>query len=198
MNEQSPLNGKITVIGIGEDGYDGLSTIARQILETASVIFGGKRHIAMLPGSNIAIQNSWITPFEANMPLIEDCIDQNPVILASGDPMLFGVGNTLVNYFGSKSITVIPHPSSISLAAARMGWALAECDVITLHGREPEILRSRLCPRGKLIALSADGSTPALVAVMLCEAGYDQSQMTICERLGSTQERITTQTAQTW
>jgi len=198
MNEQSPLNGKITVIGIGEDGYDGLSTIARQILETASVIFGGKRHIAMLPGSNIAIQNSWITPFEANMPLIEDCLDQNPVILASGDPMLFGVGNTLVNYFGSKSITVIPHPSSISLAAARMGWALAECDVITLHGREPEILRSRLCPRGKLIALSADGSTPALVAVMLCEAGYDQSQMTICERLGGTQERITTQTAQTW
>lgn len=198
MNEQSPLNGKITVIGIGEDGYDGLSTIARQILETASVIFGGKRHIAMLPGSNIAIQNSWITPFEANMPLIEDCLDQNPVILASGDPMFFGVGNTLVNYFGSKSITVIPHPSSISLAAARMGWALAECDVITLHGREPEILRSRLRPRGKLIALSADGSTPALVAVMLCEAGYDQSQMTICERLGGTQERITTQTAQTW
>jgi precorrin-6Y C5,15-methyltransferase (decarboxylating) len=97
MNEQSPLNGKITVIGIGEDGYDGLSTIARQILETASVIFGGKRHIAMLPGSNIATQNSWITPFEANMPLIEDCLDQNPVILASGDPMFFGVGNTLVN-----------------------------------------------------------------------------------------------------
>jgi len=198
MNEQSPLNGKITVIGIGEDGYDGLSTIARQILETASVIFGGKRHIAMLPGSNIATQNSWITPFEANMPLIEDCLDQNPVILASGDPMFFGVGNTLVNYFGSRSITVIPHPSSISLAAARMGWALAECDVITLHGREPEILRSHLRSRGRLIALSADGSTPALVAVMLCEAGYDQSQMTVCERLGGMQERITTQTAQTW
>ena len=198
MNEQSPLNGKITVIGIGEDGYDGLSTIARQILETASVIFGGKRHIAMLPGSNIATQNSWITPFEANMPLIEDCLDQNPVILASGDPMFFGVGNTLVNYFGSRSINVIPHPSSISLAAARMGWALAECDVITLHGRDPEILRSHLRPRGKLITLSADGSTPALVAVMLCEAGYDQSHMTICERLGGTEERITTQTAQTW
>lgn len=198
MNEQSPLNGKITVIGIGEDGYDGLSTIARQILETASVIFGGKRHIAMLPGSNIATQKSWITPFDANMPLIEDCLDQNPVILASGDPMFFGVGNTLVNYFGFKSITVIPHPSSISLAAARMGWALAECEVITLHGREPEILRSYLRPRGKLIALSADSSTPALVAVMLCEAGYDQSQMTVCERLGGTQERIATQTAQTW
>ncbi|WP_417812252.1 precorrin-6y C5,15-methyltransferase (decarboxylating) subunit CbiE [Thalassospira alkalitolerans] len=198
MNEQSPINGKITVIGIGEDGYDGLGNIAQQILESASIIFGGKRHIAMLPGSNIATQNSWITPFDANMPLIEECLDQNPVILASGDPMFFGIGNTLVNYFGAKSITVIPHPSSISLAAARLGWALADCDIITLHGRAPEILRSHLRPRGKLIALSSDASTPALVAVMLCEAGFDQSRMTICERLGGTQERITTQTAKTW
>ncbi len=198
MNEQSPLKGRITVIGIGEDGYDGLSPMARKIIENARIIFGGTRHIAMLPGSNTATQNKWITPFEANLPLIEDCLDQNPVVLASGDPMYFGVGNTLIKYFGPEPIYAIPSPSSISLAASRLGWPLAECDVITLHGREPETLRAHLRPHGKLIALSADGSTPALVAVMLCEAGFDQSRMSVCERLGGPEERITTQTARTW
>ena len=198
MNEQSPLNGRITVIGIGEDGYDGLSPMARKIIENARIIFGGTRHIAMLPGSNTATQNKWITPFEANLPLIEDCLDQNPVVLASGDPMYFGVGNTLIKYFGPEPIYAIPSPSSISLAASRLGWPLAECDVITLHGREPETLRAHLRPHGKLIALSADGSTPALVAVMLCEAGFDQSRVSVCERLGGPEERITTQTARTW
>ncbi|RCK20271.1 bifunctional cobalt-precorrin-7 (C(5))-methyltransferase/cobalt-precorrin-6B (C(15))-methyltransferase [Thalassospira lucentensis] len=198
MNEQSPLKGRITVIGIGEDGYDGLSPMARSILENARIIFGGTRHIAMLPGTNTATQNKWITPFEANLPMIEDCLDQNPVVLASGDPMYFGVGNTLIKYFGPEPIYAIPAPSSISLAASRLGWALADCDVITLHGRAPEGIRSHLRPHGKLIALSADGSTPALVTVMLCEAGFDQSRMTVCERLGGSEERITTQTAQTW
>ena len=198
MNEQSPLNGRITVIGIGEDGYDGLSPMARKIIENARIIFGGTRHIAMLPGSNTATQNKWITPFEANLPLIEDCLDQNPVVLASGDPMYFGVGNTLIKYFGPEPIYAIPSPSSISLAASRLGWPLAECDVITLHGRDPETLRAHLRPHGKLIALSADGSTPALVAVMLCEAGFDQSRVSVCERLGGPEERITTQTARTW
>lgn len=198
MNEQSPIKGRITVIGIGEDGYDGLSPNARQILEKASVIFGGKRHIAMLPDSNSATRNPWITPFEANLALIEDCLDQNPVVLASGDPMYFGVGNTLINYFGPEPVYAIPAPSSISLAASRLGWPLAECNVITLHGRDPENLRAHLRPHGKLIALSADGSTPALVAVMLCEAGFDQSRMSVCERLGGPEERITTQSAQTW
>ncbi|PKR58810.1 precorrin-6y C5,15-methyltransferase (decarboxylating) subunit CbiE [Thalassospira lohafexi] len=198
MNEQSPLKGRITVIGIGEDGYDGLSPMARSILENARIIFGGTRHIAMLPGTNTATQNKWITPFEANLPMIEDCLEQNPVVLASGDPMYFGVGNTLIKYFGTEPIYAIPAPSSISLAASRLGWALADCDVITLHGRAPEGIRSHLRPHGKLIALSADGSTPALVAVMLCEAGFDQSRMTVCERLGGSEERITTQTAQTW
>jgi len=198
MNEQAPLKGRITVIGIGEDGYDGLSPMARTILENARIIFGGTRHIAMLPGTNTATQNKWITPFEANLPIIEDCLEQNPVVLASGDPMYFGVGNTLIKYFGPEPIYAIPAPSSISLAASRLGWALADCDVITLHGRAPEGIRSHLRPHGKLIALSADGSTPALVAVMLCEAGFDQSRMTVCERLGGSEERITTQTAQTW
>ncbi|MBV15963.1 MAG: bifunctional cobalt-precorrin-7 (C(5))-methyltransferase/cobalt-precorrin-6B (C(15))-methyltransferase [Thalassospira sp.] len=198
MNEQAPLKGRITVIGIGEDGYDGLSPMARTILENARIIFGGTRHIAMLPGTNTATQNKWITPFEANLPMIEDCLEQNPVVLASGDPMYFGVGNTLIKYFGPEPIYAIPAPSSISLAASRLGWALADCDVITLHGRAPEGIRSHMRPHGKLIALSADGTTPALVAVMLCEAGFDQSRMTVCERLGGAEERITTQTAQTW
>ncbi|RCK53855.1 precorrin-6Y C5,15-methyltransferase [Thalassospira profundimaris] len=196
-NSTTP-QGKITVIGIGEDGFAGLSPAAADEIKQAKVIFGGKRHLAMLPGDITGQQKAWITPFQDNMAEIAKLQSQNPVILASGDPMFFGVGNTLTHHFGSENITVFPAPSSISLACARTGWALAECDVITLHGRKPENLRAHLRPRGRIIALSHDGSTPALVAVMLYEAGYGDSKLTICERLGGEHEKITTQTAREW
>ena len=191
-------NGKITVIGIGEDGFSGLSPAACRIIKQARIIFGGKRHLAMLPGEISAQKSPWISPFNDNMPLIANVMAKNPVILASGDPMYFGVGNTLVDHFGFENISVFPAPSSITLACARTGWALAECDVVTLHGRSPEKLRAHLRPRGKIIALSHDGTTPALAAVMLYEAGYGDSNITVCERLGGDHEKITTQTAREW
>ena len=190
--------GKISVIGIGEEGFAGLSPAAIAEIRQAKVIFGGKRHLAMLPGDIGGQQMPWISPFEANMAEIAKFRGQNPIILASGDPMFFGVGNTLVDHFGCENISVFPSPSSISLACARTGWALADCDVITLHGRKPENLRAHLRPRGRIIALSHDGATPALVAVMLYEAGYGDSKLTICERLGGAQEKITTKTAREW
>ncbi|OKH87255.1 bifunctional cobalt-precorrin-7 (C(5))-methyltransferase/cobalt-precorrin-6B (C(15))-methyltransferase [Thalassospira sp. TSL5-1] len=196
-NNTTP-HGKITVIGIGEDGFAGLSPAAAGEIKQAKVIFGGKRHLAMLPGDIAGQQKAWISPFHDNMAEIAKYQGQNPVILASGDPMFFGVGNTLIGHFGPENISVFPAPSSISLACARTGWALAECDVITLHGRKPENLRAHLRPRGRIIALSHDGSTPALVAVMLYEAGYGDSKLTVCERLGGEHEKITTQTAREW
>ncbi|MEQ5775768.1 precorrin-6y C5,15-methyltransferase (decarboxylating) subunit CbiE [Thalassospira sp. NFXS8] len=191
-------NGKITVIGIGEDGFSGLSPAACQVIKQASIIFGGKRHLAMLPDDIAARQSPWISPFYDNMPLIADALAQNPVILASGDPMYFGVGNTLADHFGFENISIFPAPSSINLACARTGWPLAECDVITLHGRRPENLRACLRPRGRIIALSHDATTPALAAVMLYDAGYGDSNITVCERLGGEHEKITTKTAREW
>lgn len=199
QNDDTPAtNGNITVIGIGEDGFAGLSPAATREIKQAKVIFGGKRHLAMLPDDIVGQQIAWLSPFGDNMAEIARYQAQNPVILASGDPMFYGVGNTLVNHFGCENIIVFPAPSSISLACARTGWALAECDVITLHGRKPENLRACLRPRGRIIALSHDGSTPALVAVMLYEAGYGDSRLTICERLGGDHEKITTKTAREW
>lgn len=198
MNQQSPIGPKITVIGIGEDGIEGLSPSARKKIENAAVIFGGSRHLSLLPEGILADCRKWISPFIANLPLIEDVMVQNPVVLASGDPMFFGVGTTLINYFGSDRVDVIPASSSISLAAARLGWSLQDCNIITLHGRAPESLRAHLRPHGKIIALSSDETTPALVAVMLCEAGLENSMMTICERLGGQHERMTTHPARIW
>ncbi|OSQ40903.1 precorrin-6Y C5,15-methyltransferase [Thalassospira mesophila] len=188
----------ITVVGIGEDGFSGLSPAAARIIKQAGIIFGGKRHLSMLPNNISAQQCPWISPFNDNLALIGNCRAQNPVVLASGDPMYFGVGNTLVNHFGFENIAIFPAPSSINLACARTGWALAECDVITLHGRRPENLRACLRPRGKIIALSHDGTTPALAAVMLYDAGYGDSNITVCERLGGDHEKITTKTAREW
>lgn len=188
----------ITVIGIGEDGYDGLSPVARAALARASVIFGGKRHLALLPGDIGGDKRAWISPFEDNLALIAAMRDRGPVVLASGDPMFFGVGNTLIDHFGSGSISVIPHPSSISLLCARLGRALADCDVITLHGRPLAGLAARLRPRGQIIALSQDGETVRHVAALLKDRGYGDSPITVCERLGGAAEKITSHTATQW
>lgn len=197
-NSTDQKSGTITVVGIGEDGLDGLSAHARKTIKNARVIFGGVRHLGLLPDGHGAEKISWQSPFETNMPLIAEKQDQNPVVLASGDPMFFGIGNTLISYFGPEPISVISHPSSLSLAAARCGWALADCDIVTLHGRPAEQIRRYLRPDGKLMALSHDGQTPALIAVMLYEAGYGDSRLTVCERLGGSREKITTRTAREW
>lgn len=182
----------LTVIGIGADGWPGLTGTATAALSAAEVIFGSARQLALLPASVEADRVPWPSPLVPALPgLLETHRGRRIAVLASGDPMFHGIGATLVRLVGPASVRVIPHPSAASLAAARLGWALAEVDVLSLVGAPVEELHPLVHPGRKILVLSAGAQTPAAVAALLCARGYGASMISVLAQLGGPTEEIT-------
>lgn len=186
----------LTVIGMGDDGLAGLSPLARSLLDGARVLVGGARHLDLVPSR--AEKIVWPSPFSQARDLLAELMDHHPVILASGDPMWFGIGATLSAWFGTDGLTVIPHPGAFSLAAARLGWPLQSCRCLTVHGRDPDHLHLHLHPGQKLLVLAEDGQSPARVARLLEQAGFGPSPLTVLEHLGGSGECVRAGTAKDW
>jgi precorrin-6Y C5,15-methyltransferase (decarboxylating) len=187
----------LTIVGLGEDGVDGLSPLARQIVADAQVLVGGTRHLAMIP-EGCAARIEWTSPFATNLDRLAERQGQPVCVLASGDPMWFGVGVTLARRFGREALRVIPHPGAFSLAAARMGWALQETRCLSIHGRAFEALALHLAPRAQLLLLAEDGRSVAEVAAWLTEEGLGDAQLDLFEHLGGPAERHLRATAANW
>jgi precorrin-6Y C5,15-methyltransferase (decarboxylating) len=187
----------LTVIGIGEDGPDGLSAVARALIDAAEVLVGGARHLDMVPAS-AAQRLEWLSPFAANRDLLAAHEGRRVVVLASGDPMWFGVGVTLARWFTPAAMTVLPHPGAFSLAAARLTWPLQDCLCLTAHGRPVEALALHLVPGRRLLVLSEDGRTPEGVADLLRRLGWGASLLTVLEHLGGPREHIRRAVADQW
>jgi len=192
------MAGWLTVIGIGEDGLDGLGKTALAALNSAAVIFGGKRHLGFLSGNIKAERVAWPYPFDEAFAMIEAYRGQPVVVLASGDPMFFGVGATLSRHFSPEEMLVLAYPSSLSLAAARMGWPLQDVRSVSVHGRPFELLFPHILPGEKFLVLSNDGSTPAKAAAMLTDKGFGQSLMTVLEHIGGPKEGRVQGSAENW
>jgi precorrin-6Y C5,15-methyltransferase (decarboxylating) len=157
----------VTVVGIGADGWDGLSPTARRAIEEADVLRGSARQLGLVPGEVRAERLPWPSPMgPALATLLEDHPGRRIVVLASGDPMLSGVGASLVRLHGAGAVHVVPHPSSVSLACARLGWAVEETAVVTVVGRALELVAPHLTPGRRLLVLGSDGGTPAEVAAL--------------------------------
>lgn len=187
----------LSVIGIGEDGLAGLNLIARALIDQAEIIVGGERHLAMLPADSRE-RLVWSTPIAASLRQIEQRRGQAVCVLASGDPMCYGIGVTLLRQTPITEMTIIPAPSAFSLACARLGWSLTAVEILSLCGRDPALLHAVLYRGAKLLILSADGNTPAVVAKYLSQAGFGQSQITVLERMGGPQEQMIEGTAANW
>ena len=187
----------LAVIGIGEDGLSGLSAAARTLVETAEILVGGERHLAMVP-PGAADRLTWQRPLSDTIGMIAARRGTRVVVLASGDPLWYGVGALLARHFPRDEMTIVPQPSAFSLAAVRLGWALAECVMLTLHGRPLDSLRLHLAPRRRLLLLSEDGTTPRAVAQLLTELGWGPSRLTVFEHLGGAREVILSEAAQGW
>jgi len=187
----------LTVIGIGEDGLAGLSSAARTLVETAETLVGGERHHAMVP-SAVAERLAWQRPLSDTIGMIAARRGRRVVVLASGDPLWYGVGVLLARHFPRDEMTVLPQPSAFSLAAARLGWPIADCVTLTLHGRPLGTLRLHLAPDRRLLILSEDGTTPHAVAHLLTELGWGSSRLTVFERLGGAREAMLSDEAQYW
>ena len=178
----------LSVIGIGEDGAAGLSPAARALIETAELVIGGQRHLGLVEGGGQRL--TWPSPFARSRALLESWRGRRVAVLASGDPMWFGIGATLSGWFDSAEITVLPHPGAFSLAAARLGWPLQDCLCLTVHGRPVEALALHCHPGRRLLVLGEDGGSPAAIAALLAGAGFAASRLVVLEHLGGPNERI--------
>lgn len=188
----------LAIVGIGEDGLQGLSAIARSLVEQAEVIVGGDRHLAMLPSHDQRPKIVWTSPISASIAEIIKYRGQSVCVLASGDPMCYGIGVTLTKQIPISEITIIPAPSAFSLACARLGWSLTEVETLSLCGRPSSLIQSYIYPGARLLILSEGKDTPAIVAGVLRQRGYGGSQITVLERMGGAHERIIEGTAATW
>ncbi|MBA8842987.1 precorrin-6Y C5,15-methyltransferase (decarboxylating) [Ochrobactrum sp. RH1CCR137] len=188
----------LTVIGIGEEGFDGLGKTALAAIASAKAIFGGRRHLDFLNDAIKAQRVAWPSPFDEAIGMIEAYRGQPVIVLASGDPMFFGVGATLSRHFSPEEMLVLPHPSSLSLAAARMGWPLQDVRTVSVHGRPFELLQPHILPGERILVLSNDGTTPAKAAAMLRGKGFGQSRMTVLEHIGGSKEHRVQDIAENW
>jgi precorrin-6Y C5,15-methyltransferase (decarboxylating) len=179
----------LAIIGIGEDGLSAQSPAARRLIEEAELLIGGARHLAMVPGG-AAERHSWESPLRRTIERIEGWRGRRVAVLASGDPMCYGVGVTLARRFPPDELAILPQPGAFSLAAARLAWPLADCATLTLHGRPLARVSRHLAPGQRILALSEDGATPAAVARLLCTQGWGASEITVLEHLGGARERI--------
>ncbi|PSH69246.1 cobalamin biosynthesis bifunctional protein CbiET [Phyllobacterium brassicacearum] len=188
----------LTVIGIGEDGYDGLGQNARQVLAGARTVFGGKRHLELLPAEVVARRVTWPTPFSDAYAMLLALRGEPVAVLASGDPMHFGMGAALTRYVEAEEMRILPAPSAFSLAAAAMGWPIQDIQLLSVHGRPVETLFKAFVPGARLLILSNDGGTPEQVARMLSQSGFQSARLTVLEHMGSDAERHIEGMASAW
>jgi precorrin-6Y C5,15-methyltransferase (decarboxylating) len=187
----------LSIVGIGEDGLAGLGPAARTLVDTAEILVGGARHLAMVPESGVE-RLVWERPIGCTIEAIAARRGQRVTVLASGDPLWHGVGVTLLRRFPREEMTILPQPSAFSLAAARLGWPLAECAAISLHARPLDGLRLHLAPGRHILALSEDGDTPRRVARLLTESDWGPSRLTVFERMGGALESVVAARAEEW
>jgi precorrin-6Y C5,15-methyltransferase (decarboxylating) len=189
----------LTVVGIGADGWAGLPEPTRVAVLSAPVVLGGVRHLAMLPDLPDQVRESWPSPLRAGLPdLLERHRGHRIVVLASGDPLVSGIASTLLELLGPDDVRIEPAVSSVALARARMGWPAEQVEVVSVVGRATRAVLRTLSPGHRVLVLSADASTPAEVATLLCEAGYAGTRMVVLGDLGSADESRTEGTADTW
>ncbi|MFI5893735.1 precorrin-6y C5,15-methyltransferase (decarboxylating) subunit CbiE [Actinoplanes sp. NPDC051513] len=189
----------VTVVGIGAGGWSDLGRTGQSTLAGAQVVLGSARQLELLPESVTASLVPWPSPLLPALPgLLAAHEGKRICVLASGDPMFHGIGATLVRLTGIDRIRVIPHPSSASLAAARMGWPLAAVDVVSLVTGPVDAVRRYLNPGRRVLVLSRDASTPAAVASVLTSAGYGSARITVLSQLGGADEALVSATAADW
>nr|WP_090274166.1 precorrin-6y C5,15-methyltransferase (decarboxylating) subunit CbiE [Mycolicibacterium komanii]CRL66869.1 precorrin-6y C5,15-methyltransferase subunit CbiE/precorrin-6Y C5,15-methyltransferase subunit CbiT [Mycolicibacterium komanii] len=189
----------IIVVGIGADGMAGLPPVSRAELARATVVYGSHRQLDLLDETVTAARRAWPSPMmPALRTLLDDAdadADGDVHVVASGDPLLYGVGSSLIRIHGPDQVTVLPHVSSVTLACARVGWPVQDTEVISLVWSEPQTAVRR---GGQAVVMSRDGSTPAALARLLTDTGRGDSELTVLEQLGGPAERRRAATAREW
>jgi precorrin-6Y C5,15-methyltransferase (decarboxylating) len=185
----------IVVVGMGADGMAGLPTASRVELVRATTIYGSSRQLDLLDGSVGAVRRVWPSPMLPALRTLLEHTAHDVHVVASGDPLLHGIGNTLIRLYGPDRVAVLPHVSSVTLACARVGWAVQDTEIISLVTARPHTAVRR---GGRAVVLSRDGASPATLARLLSDTGRGDSEITVLEQLGGPAERQRSATAREW
>ncbi|MEL6948031.1 MAG: precorrin-6y C5,15-methyltransferase (decarboxylating) subunit CbiE [Pseudomonadota bacterium] len=193
----TPTDPWLDIIGIGEDGMAGLSADARARVTAADVIIGGDRH-HFLADNVTAERVRWPSPFDAMIDTIRSYRGKKLVVLVTGDPLWYSVGARILRSIPAEDIRFFPQLSAFQWAAARMGWSLADCETVTVHGRAVSQILPHVAPQVRLLLLTKDASTPGAVAALLTGQGFGQSEIVALAALGGVNEARFEGRAETW
>src|SRR5271169_1143857 len=185
----------LSIVGIGEDGVEGLSPVARGLIGDAEIVFGGRRHLGLAAPLIRGATQTWPSPFDGAANEVLRHRGHPICVLATGDPFYYGVGAVLARYVDAREMVVVPAPSAFSLTAARLGWSLPQAVLLSLHGKNLDLIRPHLQPGARVIALTSDGAGPATLAKLLTQSGFGASRLIILEALGGPCERVQSTTA---
>ncbi|BBZ52284.1 precorrin-6y C5,15-methyltransferase (decarboxylating) subunit CbiE [Mycobacterium heidelbergense] len=185
----------IVVVGIGADGMTGLAETSRAELRRATVVYGSRRQLDLLDDTVAAPRREWPSPMLPALRTLLDDHTQDIHVVASGDPLLHGIGGTLIRLHGPERVRVLPHVSSVALACARMGWNAHDTEVISLVTAQPHTAVRR---GGQAIVLSKNGSTPRELAALLTAHGRGDSTISVLENLSGPTEHRRDGTARRW
>ena len=185
------------IVGIGEDGMDGLLPATRAVVEAAEVIVGGDRHHT-LSGAVGAERVAWPSPFDALIKVLQGYRGRRVVVLATGDPLWFSVGARIGRGISPDEIVYHPQLSAFQLAAARMGWSMADLETLTVHGRPVEQMIAFIQPDARLLILTTGAQTPGQIAAFLSERGFGRSHLTVLGNMGGPDEVRFDGVAESW
>jgi len=180
----------LSIVGIGEDGVDGLSPTARGLIGAAEIVFGGRRHLGLAASLIRGAARPWPSPFEGAADEVLQHRGRQICVLASGDPFHYGVGAVLAQKIDPREMLVLPAPSAFSLAASRLGWSLPHTLLLSAHGRALDLVRPHLQPDAHILVLTSGSDGPAALAQLLSRSGFGRSRLTVLEALGGPRERI--------
>lgn len=185
------------IIGIGEDGPDGLTASVRKCIAGADYIIGGKRHHALI-GDCKAQRINWPSPFDALLSELQALRGKNVVVLATGDPLWFSVGNRIMHNFDMAEVVFHPHTSAFQLAASKLGWAMQDVMCLSVHGRPTERIKPHVQNGQKLLLLTSNGKAVSEIAALLTELGFGPSKLTALANLGGVDDLRFDGVAQSW
>lgn len=180
----------LTIIGVGEDGLEGLSNEALTHVKAARHVFGGTRHLALVADAIQGQSHAWPSPLIDVLPELLACAGTPTVVVATGDPLHYGIATWLLSHIDRQAVRILPHSSSIALACARLGWAQQNTQVISLHGRDESRLNAHLHNGASLLILTSDAAAPGRLASALCANGFARSHAVLLEALGGPHERV--------
>lgn len=184
----------MTILGLGEDGAEGLSAAARRALAEAELVIGPARHLALLPSVSCPTIE-WPVPFADGIARLLEHRGRRVVMLASGDPFWFGAGTSVTRHLAREEWVAHPAPSTFSLAAARLGWPLQDVRCLGLHAAPVERLLPELAPGQRILALVRDGTAVMALAGYLTMQGFGASTLHVLESLGGPREYVRVSTA---